>query len=419
MLKKLIISINLGIFLAFKQIRGSSFWTTTLIVFVMTLTFLNLVVVRGIFVGLVQGVVNANQGYYTGDVIISDLQKKEYIENTPFVLGVIQSLPWVQSFSARYLQVGVVEGTYKERISYTDAPNETNALIVGIDPTKENQTTHISEKMSEGSFLNEHDTDSIMLGGNLLKSYLLIQSPGLVTLENVTVGSIVRVTVGGNTREMTVKGVVKTKDGELDQRVYMLDSTLRTMIGRTDYNVDEIAIKLKPNTDPILVKNAILATPVSGLAKVQTSEEARPKFLQDVKATFTLLGNIIGSIGIIVASITIFIIIYINAINRRKSIGILKGIGINSTAIEVSYVLQSIFYALLGIFFGAAIVYGILVPFMAVHTINFSFSDGVLVAEYADTAMRAALLVLATVVAGYIPAHLVVRQNTLDAILGK
>ena len=45
---------------------------------------------------------------------------------------------------------------------------------------------------------------------------------------------------------------------------------------------------------------------------------------------------------------TIFIVIFINALTRRKFIGILKGVGINGKAIEMSYMFQSIFYALFG-----------------------------------------------------------------------
>ena len=72
-LKNTIISSRLGFFLAIRQIRHSSKWTTILIVFVMTLTFLNLVVVSGILVGLIEGSVQAVKGKYLSDVIVSIL----------------------------------------------------------------------------------------------------------------------------------------------------------------------------------------------------------------------------------------------------------------------------------------------------------------------------------------------------------
>jgi len=136
-------------------------------------------------------------------------------------------------------------------------------------------------------------------------------------------------------------------------------------------------------------------------------------------ATFALLGNLISSIGLVVASITIFIVIFINAITRRKFIGILKGIGISGETIEISYIIQSFFYAISGSLIGLVIVYAVLQPLIASHPIDFPFSDGILVAPILSTLLRMGLLIIATIIAGYVPARMIVRKNTLDSILGR
>ena len=179
---------------------------------------------------------------------------------------------------------------------------------------------------------------------------------------------------------------------------------------------------MKPGTtlaEAAKVKQIFIDNGFDAGAKIQTYEEAQPKFLQDIAATFGILGNMIGSIGLAVASITIFIVIFVNAITRRKFIGILKGIGIDSQAIEISYIFQSIFYAALGTSIGWVVLYGLLMPFVDAHPINFPFSDGILVAPLGSTFIKMGLLVFATIVAGYIPARMIVRKNTLDAILGR
>jgi ABC-type antimicrobial peptide transport system permease subunit len=132
-----------------------------------------------------------------------------------------------------------------------------------------------------------------------------------------------------------------------------------------------------------------------------------------------LLGNVIGFIGIIVASITIFIVIFINAVTRRKYIGILKGIGVTSGAIEFSYVLQSFVYAVIGSLLGIVIIYALLVPFFNAHPLDFPFSDGVLSAPVGGTMIRFFLLLIVTLLAGYLPARMIVKKNTLDSILGR
>lgn len=414
-----LISLKLGFFLALRQVRRSNKATTALIIFIMSLTFLNLVVIRGVLVGLIQSTIDVYKERFTGDIMISTPLKKEYIEGSPTILKVIESLPWVTSYSSRYTKAGKIEGTYKERIDYTEKANEANATITGIDPEKEDRTTHLSSKILKGQYLTKDDTESVLLGAYLLKEYFPVESAAFSTLENVGVGSKIRITVGGDTKEFTIKGILKTKVDEIDMRVFMLDSMLRNLIGRTDYNVNEIAIRITPNTDPMMVKNALLANGVDKTSRVQTFEEGLPKFVEDMRDTFALLGNIVGSIGLVVASITIFIVVYINAITRKKFIGILKGIGIDSQAIEIAYVFQSVFYAIVGIGVGLLILYGFLVPFIAAHPIQFPFSDGILVAEPSATFLRVLLLALATVIAGYVPARIVVNKNTLDSILGR
>ena len=318
-----LISLKLGFFLATRQLKRSNKATTALIIFVMTLTFLNLVVIRGVLVGLIQSTIDVYKERYTGDVLISTPIKKDYIENSPNIIEIIKNLPWVQSYSARYTKSGKIEGTYKERINYTEKANETNGIISGINPTNEDATSGLSAKMIEGSYLTPDDTESVMIGAYLLKKYLPIESATFKTLENVGIGSKIRLTINGNVKEFTVKGIVRTKVDEIDMRVFMLDSVLRTLAGRTDYNVNEISIRIKPGADPVVVKNALVKSGAGETARVQTFEEGLPKFVTDMKNTFALLGNIVGSIGLVVASITIFIVIYINAITRQKFLGIL------------------------------------------------------------------------------------------------
>ena len=199
----------------------------------------------------------------------------------------------------------------------------------------------------------------------------------------------------------------------------MIDSESKNIMGRDDGNVTQISIKLKNGEDPLAVKAKLLQSGVGKVSKVQTYVDAQPKFLKDIISTFKTLGNFLSSIGLVVSSITICIFIFINALTRRKFIGILKGIGINGKAIEISYIFQSVFYALAGSVIGILLVYLALVPLFKAHPIDFPFSDGILVAPIGETMVRMGLLIVSTIVAGYIPARMIVRKNTLDSILGR
>lgn len=425
MLKKVKIYKNIistGQFLAFRQIKRANIWTNLLIIVVMTLTFLNLTVVSGVLVGLIQASSDANKKHYAGDIIISTLPNKNYVENSTRIISLIKSLPEVKAVSARYVEAGRVEAGYKERTKINDNLDYTSALVQGIDPDAEDAVTEIKSLVVEGEFLNKFDDDGIVIGGNLFFKYSPVESPGFRNLKTVGVGDKVRLVVGGNTKEVVIKGVLKSKVGEIDQRMFVLDSVLRPMIGRGDLNVDEIVLKVKEDNKERNINkvyNILVSEGHKEFAKVQTAEDSEPKFLKDIKVAFSMLGNIIGSIGLVVASITIFIVIFVNAITRRKYIGILKGVGIDSRAIEVAYVLQAFFYAFVGTFFGLIILYFVLIPYVDKHPINFPFSNGILVAPFDATVYKIIALFIATLIAGYLPAKIVSRQNTLDAILGR
>lgn len=418
-LQRFMTAVTVGFYLAWRQLKRSSLGTTALIIFVMTLTFLNLVVVTGVLVGLIEGAVAVNRQLQTGDLVITTLSNRKYIENSPNIIRIASALPEVVSLSPRYTEGGVVEANYQTVRRGSELPNDVGVVVAGIDPVRENTTTGLASKVVEGEYLTPFDSDQVLVGALRLDQYLDFESASFPTLKNVSVGSKVRLTIGDSTRLYTVKGIVRSKADETDTRIFMRDDLLRTIAGRYDYSVNEIVIKLHEGVDPVEVKQKLIAAGVGRYARVQTAEEAEPKFIKDMKNTFALLGNVIGSIGLAVASITIFIVIFVNAITRRKYIGILKGIGIEGTAIQISYMIQAVFYATAGTLVGLLIVYGVLVPYFAAHPINFPFSDGILVAPVFGTLIRALVLVMATIVAGYIPAKLIVRQNTLDAILGR
>ncbi len=410
---------KVGWYLAKRDLKRANKWTTGLIVLVMTFTFLNLVVVAGILVGLIQGSEDAQKKYAIGDVVVSQFLNMAYIEQTPKVSEIVKTLPGFKDETVRYSGSAQFESDYRKTINPGELHGGIGGTFLGIDPDQEEKFSGVSKFVIKGSYLNEDDQNSVLIGKNLLYEYTPIDAPGFQNLKNVTIGSRIRVTVGTNQKEYYVKGIVSSKVDEFDNTVIGLQSEVRKMIGRTDLNAGTIAIQLLPGNDPIAAKDFLIKNGVGEYGRVQTAEEALPKFLQDMKNTFNILGSAISGIGLIVASITIFIVIFVNAITRRRYIGILKGVGINRRAILYSYMYQAFAYALVGIVIGMFLVFVVIKPYFVAHPINFPFSDGILVADISGTFLRAFILLVTTVVAGYIPAKIVIRQNTLSAILGR
>jgi ABC-type lipoprotein release transport system permease subunit len=414
-------SLRIGFLLGFRQIQRANFWTTSLIIFVMMLTFLNLIAVSGILVGLIAGSERAVQEKSLGDIIITPLNNEEEILQTENIRRILETIPEVKSYSIRYQQGVQITANYKTRRDFSIEPNVIGAQAVGIDPVAENSVTALAENIVEGEYLDPSESGQILIGALNLDRYTAGFADITGSLENVHPGDSVRVTINGASREFTVKGIVNAKAGGVASFVYLPEVELRRLSNSVSRDADEIAIRLadKSPETAITVKSVLENKDIDSFAKIRTFQEALPKFITDIKQTFNILGTFIGAVGIIVASITIFIIIFINALSRRQQIGILKGIGIDRKAIEIAYVLQSAFYALTGSLLGALVTYGFLVGYFDANPIDFPFSDGILVAEPIGTLYRFIILFVITLFAGFIPAWIIVKQNTLNSILGR
>jgi len=409
-------AIQVGWFLAFRQVKRTSVVTTGLIVTIMALTFLNLVVTSGVLVGLIVGINKEFKMRLNGDLTISALDEKRAIEKTSEIRAIIDADPSVVVSSVRYVRGATFEAGYKTRKD-ADEANKVSAPLVGIDPIQEDDFGQLSTRMLEGRFLEEGDSNVIVLGKDLIDKYQT--DTNRPSLKGVATGDKIKVTVGKNTKEYTIVGVVRAKADVISSRAYLSDTEYLNFTGAVNYDADEIGIKTTSDQAAINLQKTLKENGYDTYAKIQTFEEGLPQFVRDIGNLFGMLGNFFGLIGLVVASITLYIVIYVNVVTRRKFIGILKGIGITERAIEISYVFQALFYAIIGISIGLAIVYGFLVPFFDANPINFPFSDGILVAPLGETLFRGGLLVGVAIIAGFIPAWMTIRKNTLNAILGR
>ncbi|KKW41987.1 MAG: ABC-type transport system permease component LolE [Candidatus Magasanikbacteria bacterium GW2011_GWA2_56_11] len=419
-------ALRVGWFLAYRQIRHAGKGTTSLIIFIMVLTFLNLVVVSGLLVGLIAGSFQQFREGYSGEVIITPAPGRSYVENSAPLISYLENHPGVSTVSPRHSTSAQILGTLSDLPEKNERPNRIGARLVGIDPGREEALTRFSRFVAYGENLRPDQEGYILIGANLLKKYSSFADaniPGLDLLKDVDVGSRVRLTItltdGAVVRkDFTVKGVLKSKIDEVSARIFITDKELKRMLPINQEQFQEIAVRSDYARAPALVSE-LKEFMGSHAALIQTTDQAIPSFLRDIETTMGILGNALSSIALVVASITIFIVIFINAVTKRKFIGIMKGIGISPQAIQFSYVLQALFYGLSGSFLGLILTFGVLKPYFNAHPINFPFSDGILVATPDGAAVRVIILVVVTLFAGYIPAKLIVRRNTLDAILGR
>ncbi len=386
----------------------------------MMLTFLNLVFVSGVLVGLIEGATKLVREYYSGDVLVKNLVTEEYILDSDQLQQSALSIPGVEALTSRYIGDGIIQAGYRDRTNPYEPIDSTGMRFAGIDPEIEDEVMDISRFMMEGEYLEDGDDRFVLMGSNLIRENLSIPEAERYTVSGVGVGDKIRILVGDVSREYTVKGIIGGKIEALSLKVFMTKDEAEDILNRRQKEVNEIAINIDySKTTPDEVVATLSSMGFDEKAQILDWEDSLGTFFEDITSTFSLLGNMIGSIALIVAAITTFIVIFINAITRRRYIGIMKGIGINKLTIEMAYVWQSMIYAVIGSSIGVAITFGFLKPYFDRNPIDFPFSDGILAVSVEGTVVRLLLLFITTIIAGYVPARMITKENTLNAILGR
>lgn len=432
-------TVSLGFFLAIRQVLRGSRWATGLIIFIMMLTFLNLVATSGFLVGIVEGSSRGFKDQWTGDLFINNRNEKDYIEHTGDIINVLSSFPQISSYTSRIVAGAKIEANWQEKRTEDDA-NIVSNQIAGIDPDKEEATTHLSKTIVEGEWLQEGDARGIVLGSAYLAKYSRVADL-VALLRDIKIGDTVRVTVSSKkslvtveqnlgspedtssaqsvTEDFIVRGIINSKVQFVSSRAYILDSELKKMLGKTDGEVSEISIVMNKGVDPYEVKTPLINNGFQAYAKINTASEGAPEFLVNIKLFFSIIGTILGSVSVVVALITIFIIIYINALTRRRQIGIMKAVGVTEFAIEFSYICQALFYVFIGSSIALFLIFVIIKPLVDAHPIDTPFASIILVADPLSVTYKFLLVMIVSVFAGYLPARLIVSTNTLNAILGR
>ncbi len=417
-------SIYVGLFLSIRDIKRSNPWTTALIILVIGLTFFNMLFLGGILIGFAKASIGTYPQYYSGDIFIIPATDKTNIKNTDSILAVVKSLPSLKAVSIRETAGGILEYNYENKLRPDDLSESASGTVAGIDPADEEKMSGLSKALVAGSYLSPSDSDEVIIGSNLISKYATVRGAALAVgskiLKTADIGSRVRLTVNGIQKDFTIKGVFTTNSVFVDSRIYMPESVFRQLTHNESLRANEIAIRLLPGTSPDLAKQFIVKNlPKSEDIIVETSQEALPSSIYSIIEALGKLGNLVGAIALVVSAVTIFIVIYVNAITRRKFIGILKGIGIAPLAIELSYIFQALFYAISGITISTIFILGLLKPYFDIHPINFASINATLAISNNDVVINAIALTITSFISGFIPARIVTKQNTLDAILGR
>ncbi len=409
--------VKLALFLAHKSIFKGNRWALVLIVMVMALSFANLLLTPSILLGVTETVNRQQVETLYGSIVIDPPESEYYLQSANDVVELVTQLPGVSGASARLEASALIEHEWRQKLAPADKGKSGTWPVVGIDPTREASVTTIRRGIIEGSYLEETDRDAILLGVEIAGGESAAGA-SFQTLQGVRVGERVRVTYSnGVQREYTVKGIFRARESRADRTAFVTRTEMVGVLGRAVFS-DRASQVLVSVTNLESADSIIEAIASLGLDGTVRSWSDYGGTMGGVVSSFDVIADLISGIGLVVAGIVMFIVIYINVIHSRRHIGILRAIGIKRDVIIGSYLAQALFYATMGIVLGGlAFALGIQGYFDR-HPLDLAIGQVRLTLQ-AGTVQNAVLgLIAAAVLAGLVPVLNITRQGIIKAIWG-
>jgi len=410
-------NLKLALFLAYKSIIKGNRWALVLIILVMALSFANLILTPSILSGVTGTLDEQQVNTLFANIVIDPEEEKYYLDHVGQIENKIEQIPGIVRVSAHLKSNAFIEYQWYEKDSPSDRGKSGTWSVIGIDPSREVNVTMIHEHIIQGSYLHGDDRDEVVLGIEIAGGKGA-QSSSFLTLEGVEVGDKVRFTYpNGVQREYRVKGIFHAREMQADRLAFVTRQEMVSVLGRQVFadRASQILVSIEQAGDESWFIEEFEALGING--EIRSWREYGGA-VGGIVSSFEVITSLINGIGLIVAAIVMFIVIYINVLNRKRQIGILRAIGIKRNIVITSYLVQALLYAISGIIFGGLIMYFVIEPYFLNYPLDLPVGLVSLSIEPSTVQKAVWGLILAAVFAGFIPVLSIVRQSIIKSIWG-
>ena len=396
--------LGVSAFLAWKSIWRGSKGTLALTIMIIALIFVNLIFLPSIISGVVVNFNTLSIDFDVGNLIIEPREGSQYIDDVASLQRKIERIPGIAGTSPR-----IVAG-----VTYSYKGHNAASTLYGITPADARSVTKIADRMIAGEFLSNGDTDAIIMGTTLAGTEGE-EAGGLPSLQGAMVGDSVDVAYpNGEVRAYRVKGIYETQSFTIDAAAFITSREMSGVLGLND-QASVILVKTDVNGREAEYKTELLSYGIQ--EEIWTYQEKAAGFVDQAIQSFNIINAISTLVSLIIAVVIVFIVVFINTVNRRRQIGILKAIGIGQGIIINSYVLQVLFITAVGVLVGMVLGAGV-TAYLTAYPLVFPGGPVYPVVEALSILRSIASLFAVSVVAGYIPAWRIVREDILSAIRG-
>ena len=411
-------SLKVALFLAWKSIIKGNRWALIFVILVMSLSFVNLIFTSSILSGVTATMDEQMVNNLLANVVIDPPEDEYYIERAHQSEQKIKQVPGVTGVATHLNSSAFIEYQWREKESPSDKGKSGTWNIIGIDPRQEINVTTIHENIIEGSYLSESDRDEIVLGIEIAGGEST-QTASHRTLGGVRAGDKVRLTYpNGVQREYRVKGIFQVNEiMAVDHQAFVTRKEMSSVMGRQVFTdrASQILVRTEGSEGESRFIEEFEALGINGIIR---SWREYGSSMRGIVSSFDVVTSLISGIGLAVAAIVMFIVIYIGVINKKRQIGILRAIGIRGKIIIHSYLVQSLFYVISGIIVGWLLVHLVVEPYFILHPLDLSLGQVSLAIQVSAVQNSILGLILASILAGYLPVLGVTRQSIIKTIWG-
>jgi len=377
-----------------------------------------LILILGVISGMLSDILASATEQYHGHLVIS---RREYQDN--------------RNLFQTFEQPGPLAGKLRERSGVLGASPRLRAFgllshqdvtvpieMLGVLPEEERLVTNLGAHLTAGTYLSREDGEGALIGLTLADRLGVAPGDELVFFTQSADGSI------GNAL-LRVEGVFSTLDNAVESRLVMVNlpwlQDVMVMPGR----VHEIAVRLADAR-----KSAVVAGDLQvGLADDLRAEDWGKLIpeMQQVMAAFETMRIVIIVIFYLAAGLGILNTFFMAVFERTREFGVLLAMGMHPWQIRAMILLESLIMACVSLFFG--LILGVLLTLYMVHVgvdmsgymSAVSYGGGIVsphlkaVVQWPNFLLPVCLLLIACLLAGFIPANRAARLRPVDAIRGE
>jgi putative ABC transport system permease protein len=397
--------LKVAFLLALRSLQRGSRSSVLLTVLIIGMCFTNMIFLPSLFNGIGQSITEQVVDYEIGNVLVSPKSGDRYVTDVGATLDLINGMPGVERATPHYTKGATLK--FRQRVL--------GVSVRAIAPKDEMLVSPLHAKMVAGSYLGEGDTGEVIIGKPVAGDPSIREEDEFEpSLGGVRVGDAITIEYGnGYVKDYRVKGIFFTGWTGADSTAYVTWADMEQVEGKALDQADYITVKVKDGYAEKDIKDQLQQYGVS--QKVQTTADLLSKSMGRALQTFAIINMVSLIVSIIITTVVLFIVITIKTINSRKQIGILKAIGVEKEVIMHNYGFQVIILSLLGIGLGIAITLLLTVYFSYYPVVTPAWSATLYITPM-DLLMNSLVLFLASLVAGYVPAYQVSREEIQTAM---